>query len=223
MSETYLRPKQVQEMFGVSATCLKKWRAAGKIQCIYTPGGQARYILSSLVGDAPEEKRDQRSICYARVSTREQKEDLERQVEFFRSRYPNHEIIRDIGSGLNFKRKGFKAILDAAIQGNIREVVVTHKDRFCRYGFELFEHILESRSKGKFVVLNDKSTSPQEELINDLVSIITVFSSRLYGLRSHQVKRELQKLVQEAGTNEDSQVQIGGTNGSTEEGTGVDV
>jgi predicted site-specific integrase-resolvase len=116
---------------------------------------------------------------------------LETQVEFFRTRYPDYEIIKDLGSGINFKRKGFLSILDSAVKGDISEVVVTHKDRLCRFGFELIERIITEHSKGKIVVLDKKETSPEKELVDDLLSIVTVFSSRLYGLRSHTVKKKI--------------------------------
>jgi hypothetical protein len=102
-------------------------------------------------------------------------------------------IIKDIGSGLNFKRKGFNSILDFAIKGDIQEVVVTHKDRLCRFGFELIERIITEYSNGKIVVLNQEKTSPEKELVDDLISIVTVFSSRLYGLRSHSIKKQIKE------------------------------
>ena len=137
---------------------------------------------------------NKRNICYCRVSSSSQKEDLERQVEFFRCKYPNHEIIKDIGSGLNFKRKGFNSILDFAIKGDIGEVVVTHKDRLCRFGFELVLRIIES-TNGKILVLDKEETSPEKELVNDILSIITVFSSRLYGFRSNSIKNKIRKAI----------------------------
>ena len=128
------------------------------------------------------------------------KEDLERQVEFFRCKYPNHEIIKDIGSGLNFKRKGFNSILDFAFKGDIGEVVVTHKDRLCRFGFELVLRIIES-TNGKILVLDKEETSPEKELVNDILSIITVFSFRLYGLRSHAIKNKIREATSSCSEN----------------------
>jgi hypothetical protein len=93
--------------------------------------------------------------------------------------------------GINFKRKGFNTILDSAIRGDIEKVVVTYRDRLCRFGFELIQKIITTQSNGKIVVLNNKETTPEQELVTDLISIITVFSARLYGLRSHQVKNRI--------------------------------
>jgi predicted site-specific integrase-resolvase len=139
-----------------------------------------------------------KKICYCRVSTASQKEDLARQIQFFKLNYPDYTIISDNGSGINFKRKGFKTILDDAIKGYIEEVVVTHKDRLCRFGFELIEGIIREQSNGKIVVLNQKKTSPEQELVDDLISIITVFSSRLYGLRSNSIKNKIRTQIKDS-------------------------
>ena len=95
-------------------------------------------------------------------------------------------IIKDIGSGLNFKRKGLQKIIDYAIKGEVCEVVVAYKDRLARFGYDLVEHLIEEYSNGKIVVLNNKDMSPEEELTKDLVAIINVFSSRLNGLRKYK-------------------------------------
>ena len=194
----YIRPEDAIRQLKVSAGTLRLWSDQGKIEYIKTTGGHRRYCLESTLNINKEKFHNKpifatgKYICYCRVSTRSQKEDLERQVEYFRHKYPSYEIIKDIGSGINFKRKGFNSILDDAIKGNIREVVVTHKDRLCRFGFELILRIIES-SNGKIVVLNKEETSPEKELVNDIISIITVFSSRLYGLRSHSIKKQIKE------------------------------
>lgn len=184
--DTFLTPLEASKILNVTTRTLFTWQKEGKIKCIRTSGNHKRYLLSSLP-NYKSNKRQQRKICYCRVSSHGQKDDLERQVRFFKDTYPDYEIVKDIGSGLNFKRKGFKAILDSSIKGNIGEIVVTHRDRLCRFGFELIEQIL-SHSNGKIVVLNREETSPEKELVDDLISIVTVFSSRVYGLRSIQNK-----------------------------------
>jgi len=191
MNEPLYTPREAARILQVTTRTLYNWDKEGRIRCIKTNAGHRRYILPHV-----SNKRG-RKICYCRVSTRGQKKDLERQIEFFKNEYPNHEIISDYGSGINFKRKGFTTLLDSAVKGNISEVVVTYKDRLCRFGFELLQRIIENHSNGKIVVLDRKETSPQEELVNDLLSIVTVFSSRLYGLRSHAIKRKIQKTIQE--------------------------
>jgi excisionase family DNA binding protein len=192
MSTTeYLTPKQASKRFNVSQRTLLNWSYSGKIESVRTKGNHRRYIASSFIKE--EQKDNRQKICYCRVSTASQKEDLERQIEYFRDKFPNHKIVKDIGSGINFKRKGFNTILDSAIRGNIEEVVVTHKDRLCRFGYELINRIIREHSNGKIMVLDQKKTSPEEELVNDLISIVTVFSSRLYGLRSHSIKKKIKE------------------------------
>ncbi|MEZ5672371.1 MAG: IS607 family transposase [Thiotrichaceae bacterium] len=99
-------------------------------------------------------------------------------------RYPNHELIEDIGSGLNFKRKGFNALLERIMSGNVAEIVVAHRDRLCRFGFELIESIA-NKHNCNIVVLDNSQLSPQSELINDLLSTIHVFSRRINGLKKY--------------------------------------
>ena len=197
-NEKLYRPEEAAKLLNVCSQTLVNWENNGRIKCVRTKGNHRRYLYSDLISFIPSEpdtiKNNRRKICYCRVSSFGQKEDLERQIRYFRGKYPDHEVIKDIGSGINFKRKGFNSILDSAIKGNIEEVVVTHKDRLCRFGFDLIERIISETSNGKIVVLNHTETSPQEELVNDLVSIITVFSSRLYGLRSHGIAKKISSL-----------------------------
>jgi excisionase family DNA binding protein len=223
MSDQYIRPEEACKLLRVTTRTLFRWESKGLLHSIRTKGGHRRYLRSEILKQEEQESEDdRRRICYCRVSSRGQKEDLERQIEYFRNKYPHHEIISDYGSGINFKRKGFNSILDSALQGNIAEVVVTHKDRLCRFGFDLVERIISGHSNGKIVVLDQQKTSPQEELVDDLISIITVFSSRLYGLRSHSLKRQIKE--QATKTSQDSQDEIvsngGGKNQSpTDDGT----
>ena len=184
-----LRPQEVAEFYKVSPNTLKNWEKEGKLTSVKTRGGHRRYLRSEIFPE--ENESQQRRVCYCRVSSPSQREDIGRQVEFFEQNYPNHEIIKDIGSGLSSKRKGFNSILDAGIKGDLKEVVVTYRDRFCRFNFDLFEGIIQKYSQGKIVVLNQPETSPEQELVSDLLSIITVFSGRLHGLRSSSLKKRI--------------------------------
>lgn len=194
---TYIRPEEAARIIHVTAGTLRSWAIDGKIRFTRTKGKHRRYELSDVIrlGDADAEPVNdklvsKRKICYARVSTYGQKKDLETQIEFLKGKFPTHEIIRDLGSGLNFKRKGLLSILESASRGDIEELVITHRDRLCRFGFELFEKLLEYNG-GRIVVLNNDTKSPENELVQDLLSIITVFSSRFYGLRSYSLKRQI--------------------------------
>lgn len=176
----YITSKNACEHFGIHANTLRKWADDGKISHIRSPSGQRLYDVSS-VG----KKIDTRTkICYARVSSASQKEDLERQVLFLKQKYPDYEVVTDVGSGLNFKRKGFRRVLESVLSNSVSEIVVAHRDRLCRFGFELVQWICD-KSYTKLVVLEQTSLSPTEELTKDLLSIIHVFSCRLYGLRKY--------------------------------------
>ena len=176
----YITSKNACEHFGIHANTLRKWADDGKISHIRSPSGQRLYDVSS-VG----KKVDNRTkICYARVSSASQKEDLERQVLFLKQKYPDYEVVTDVGSGLNFKRKGFRRVLESVLSNSVSEIVVAHRDRLCRFGFELVQWICD-KSDTKLVVLEQTSLSPTEELTKDLLSIIHVFSCRLYGLRKY--------------------------------------
>jgi len=173
--------RKAKEFFGVSAPTLRKWADTGKIESVRTPSGQRLFKLSSF------NKGARRYICYCRVSSASQKDDLRSQVRFVQEAFPNYEIIKDIGSGLNWKRKGFNALLDAILRGEVARVVVAHKDRLCRFGFEMFRRVASYHGT-EIVVLDDTQLSPAQELTADLISIIHVFSCRLYGLRKYATK-----------------------------------
>lgn len=193
--------REATDTIKVAAETLRRWELEGKIESTRTPGNHRRYNLRKYFQQNPPlvsandiEKGVFDALCtsksrilYARVSTREQKEDLERQTSILKTRFPHYELITDIGSGMSFKRKGFKTLVERIIHGEIEEIVVTHRDRLSRFGFDLITLILEkSNPKGRILVLDDKKSSPEQELSDDLISIITVFSARLYGLRSHK-------------------------------------
>jgi predicted site-specific integrase-resolvase len=147
--------------------------------------------LHGLFGQPKSNEPEKAKICYARVSSAHQKPDLERQVEDLHKAYPEHEIVQDIGSGLNWKRPGFKALLERVLGGNVDEVVVAHRDRLCRFAFELVEQIFQ-HYKVKLVVLNAYA-SPESELSDDLLAITTVFVAKHNGQRSaaNRKKRKL--------------------------------
>jgi len=194
MDDKYIRPKEACELLGISTRTLYTWSTEGKLKYEKTKGGQRRYLRRSVLSLSEDTPQPGDRVCYARVSTISQKKDLGRQIELLRSKYPDHEIVSDIGSGLNFKRKGFNSLLDRCIRGDIQEIVVTHKDRLCRFGFDLFERLLKENSNGNIVVLDEGDTTPEKELINDLIAIITVFSARVHGLRAWKYRKSLKEL-----------------------------
>ena len=189
-TERYVRATNIKKMYDVSYTTLRRWAEDGKIRC--TDGAKRLYHLGDVQfqfngrGTSIEPRR---KICYARVSSSHQKEDLERQIELLKSEFPNNEFITDIGSGLNWKRKGFKTLLDGIIGGMVEEVAISYKDRLCRFGYELIEYLCE-KFNTKLVVLHKTiEPTPETELSEDLLSIITIFVARNNGLRSGKNKK----------------------------------
>ena len=172
---------------GVHPNTLRNWANEGRIKFVKTATGQRRYDLSTLVRDGTENEKKGSSICYCRVSSTKQRDDIERQAAKMHELYPSYEIVTDIGSGLNFKRKGFISILERAMRGDVQELVVAHRDRLCRFGFDLVEWIIE-KNGGRVMVLDNLEVSPYTELTQDLLSILQVFSRRLHSLRKYGTK-----------------------------------
>ena len=180
MPKKYVTPKEAQAILGVSEKTLRNWDKQGKIRAIRTPSGHRRYDTSSIT------KRENRtSIIYARVSSHKQKADLNRQADYLHSLYPEAEVIKEIGSGLNYNRKKLKAILERVMSGDVERLVVGHKDRLARFGFELLRWICELNNT-ELVVCNNIKLSPEREIVEDILAIVHVFSCRLYGLRKYQ-------------------------------------
>lgn len=186
MNEEYLTPAQAAKYLGVHPQSLRRWEREGKITSFRTPGGTRRFRKEE-IEEAAGKRRPTVTVCYARVSTSSQRDDLERQLEYLSQRYPEAELISEVGSSLNFKRKKLRSILGRVMQHDIQRIIVAHPDRLCRFGFELVKWLCEENGC-ELVVLNDRKLSPEQELVSDLLSIIHCFSSRLYGLRKYRKK-----------------------------------
>ena len=123
------------------------------------------------------------------MSSQKQKEDLDRQINLMKQLYPSHRIISDIGSGLNFKRKGLQELINMAIKNQLDEIVVAYKDRLARFGFELIENIVKTHSNGKIKILNkSEEKTPSEELTEDIIAIMNVYVAKVNGLRKYEKK-----------------------------------
>ncbi|MCV3216204.1 IS607 family transposase [Plectonema radiosum NIES-515] len=183
-SDVYKTPSEAASHFGVCLHTLRRWEKAGLIKALRTPSGQRRYDLTSYQG-IQSTGRKRATITYARVSSRGQKADLDRQVSVLKSLYPDSELITDVGSGLNFKRPGLRTLLGRVRQGDVGLVVVAHKDRLARFGFDLIQWLCE-QDNTKLVVLNQDNLSPEREMVEDILAVIHVFSCRLYGLRKYK-------------------------------------
>ena len=188
---------QASEILGVSISTLRRWEMVGKLVPIRTAAGHRRYNLDEIKPGflhAPEKER--RTIAYARVSSHDQKEDLERQkqvLELYCARQGwTFEIVSDLGSGMNYHKKGLKRLLDELVEGRIGRLVITHKDRLLRFGAELVFAICEAKGVEVVILNQGDDTAFEEDLAKDVLEIITVFSARLYGSRS----RKNQKLLE---------------------------
>ncbi|BAZ14331.1 ISSoc2, resolvase [Calothrix sp. NIES-4071] len=187
----HVTPKEAAELLGVSTSSLRRWENEGKLRAIRTPGGQRRFVLAEVEKVAGV--RTIVTVLYARVSTNGQRDNLNSQIEYLKSKYPNGEVVSEIGSGLNFRRKKFIAVLERINSGDVNQLVVAHPDRLFRFGFELVKWIC-STAGCELLVESQSKLSPEAELVQDMLSIIHCFSSRLYGLRKYagQVKKDLQ-------------------------------
>ena len=180
----YIPLRKAVEFLGLSTTTLRKYADEGKIKSIRTPSGQRLFDVDSFQR-SQSTTTSSTVVCYCRVSSAKQRDDLARQVQFLRDRYPEAEIIQEIGSGLNFQRKGLQSLLVRLMRGDQLQIVVADRDRLCRFGFELFEFMVQQNG-GELVVLDPSAHCPESELTADLLAILHVFSRRMPGLRSYR-------------------------------------
>ena len=184
MDGKYVCGAEIKKILGVADSTLREWADTGKIKSFRTPGGQRRYEITDLFTGPSAITKPKSGIVYARVSSGKQRDDLDRQVAFLRIKYPDHIVITDIASGINWKRKGLKTILELANKGDIYEVVVAARDRLCRFAFELIEHVLSIHNV-RITVLDAAEMSPERELQDDLLSIVQIFCCRRNGKRRY--------------------------------------
>ena len=183
-------------LLGVSPTTLRRWEASGRLRPTRTVGNQRRYSLQALdpsFADGMESSR--KTYAYARVSSHDQKEDLIRQAQVLELHCAANgwtfEVITDLGSGINYHKKGLKKLLADIIAGRVERLVIAHKDRLLRFGAELIFAICECKAVEVVIVNKGQETTFEEDLTKDVLEIITVFSARLYGSRSHKNKKLL--------------------------------
>jgi len=188
---------EAAKALGVSITTLRRWEAAGRLNAEHTAGGHRRYDLAKLRPEMfrTDGEANRRTVAYARVSSHDQKDDLERQkqvLELYCARQGwTFEVVADLGSGMDYHKKGLKKLLAAIIDGEIGRLVITHKDRLLRFGAELVFALCEAKNVEVVILNQGEDTTFEEDLAKDVLEIITVFSARLYGSRS----RKNQKLL----------------------------
>nr|MDO8043700.1 IS607 family transposase [Candidatus Baldrarchaeota archaeon] len=183
--------KEASKLLGVHIRTIQKWDKAGKIRCVRTVGGKRRVPESEIkriLGIHEERK----IIGYVRVSSNTQKDDLERQIELIKSyareRDWEIEILKDIGSGLKEDRRSFQKLLRMVMNKEISKVIVAYPDRLTRFGFKTLEQFFKSYGT-EIIVVNREEKTPQEELVKDLITIISHFAGKLYGMRSHKYRK----------------------------------
>ena len=187
--------KQAANQLGVSVSTLRRWDETGVLVAQRTPKGHRRYDLSKINPNLTRNKVEQqrKTIAYARVSSHDQKSDLQRQIEIFElycsAQGWSFEVISDLGSGMNYHKKGLKRLLDDILDNKIDRLVLTHKDRLLRFGAELVFALCEARQVEVVIINQGENLSFEEELAQDVLEIITVFSARLYGSPSKKNKK----------------------------------
>ena len=193
---------EAAEVLGVSITTLRRWEAAGKLVAEHTAGGHRRYDLAKLRPElfraADQGKR--KTIAYVRVSSPDQKDDLERQQQLLQHYCTRQgwtfDVVADLGSGVNYHKKGLRRIISDMLDGEVGRLVITHKDRLLRFGAELVFAICEAKNVEVVILNQGEDTGSEEDLANDVQEIVTVFGARLYGSRSRRHQKLLDRVKQ---------------------------
>ena len=187
---------EAARLLGVSIPTLRRWEESGKLVPERTAGKHRRYDITKLKPELAIADTTRTTIAYARVSSHDQREDLERQkqvLELYCAQHGwNFALLSDLGSGMNYHKKGLRRLLDAILSGDVGRLVITHKDRLLRFGAELVFAICEAKNVEVVILNQGEECSFEEDLAKDVLEIITVFSARLYGSRSHKNKKLLE-------------------------------
>ncbi|WP_066062043.1 IS607 family transposase [Neobacillus soli] len=203
--EKLFRMNDAAKILGVTIKTLQRWDHSGKATFVRTPNGQRRLPeseINRLIGTDADKVNETNLVIYARVSSHEQKMkgDLQRQIDFIKrhmdlNSFQQVTVIEDVGSGLNDKRKGLVKIMKLAEAGLITDLAIRYRDRLTRFGFHYLQTYFESHQV-TLHILDDQTEekAPQEELVDDLIAIITSFSGKLYGIRSHKNKMVEEKV-----------------------------
>ena len=195
---------QFAKAIGKTTKTLRNWDKAGVLKPARVEESGFRYYsqeqLNHFLGLKPEKQEQKKIIGYCRVSSPKQKDDLERQIEnvkmYMYAKGYQFEIITDIGSGIDYNKKGLNQLLDMVINSEVEKIVILYKDRLIRFGYELIETVCDKFGTAIEIIDNTEKTE-QQELVEDLVQIVTVFSCRLQGKRVHRAKKMIQELLQD--------------------------
>ena len=207
---TNYKPKEFAELLNVSVKTLQRWDREKTLVANRTPTNRRYYTYDQYLQfkGIGRDTDSRKIVIYTRVSTRNQTDDLENQVDFLQQ-YVNakgliaDDIVRDYGSGLNYNRKKWNQLLNEVMENKIKVIFISHKDRFVRFGFDWFEKFC-NKFNVEIVVVKNEKLSPPEELVQDIVSILQVFSCRLYGLRKYKKQIEGDETIAKGVQNGDS-------------------
>ncbi|MDJ0717679.1 MAG: IS607 family transposase [Prochloraceae cyanobacterium] len=200
MNKRFVKIGEAAELLGVSIETMRRWEKSGElVPDRKTRGGTRYYEIGKLLN---AENNDYPTICYARVSSHDQKQDLDRQQELLEAYCAakgwRTQTIRDLGSGMNYRNKGLQKLLEMILQKKMKRLVLTTKDRLLRFGSELIFSLCELQGIEIVIIHKGEQPSFEEELATDVLEIITIFSARLYGSRSKKNRKLMESLQQEA-------------------------
>ncbi|WP_062662910.1 IS607 family transposase [Aeropyrum camini] len=199
MSERLLHPREASRRLGIHYVTLKRWIYSGKIRAVQTPTGRwmiPESEVERIIGGKVEE-REVRAVIYARVSSNDQRSDLERQIQYLTQYcsakgYKVVDILSDVASGLKTSRRGLLKLFKYVADRQVDVVVVTYKDRLTRFGFEYLEYFFKKCGVRIEVIYSEEPKDAYQELVEDLLAIVTSFAGKLYGMRSHRKRKLVQ-------------------------------
>ncbi|MGB3510978.1 MAG: IS607 family transposase [Microcoleaceae cyanobacterium] len=190
---------EAADLLGVSTKTIRRWETEGRIKSTRTEGGHRRFTVTDLIGNKQD---NSLTVAYARVSSHDQKDDLERQkivLETYCAKQGwSFEVISDLGSGLNYRKKGLIKLIKLICSDQVERLVLTHKDRLLRLGSDLIFTLCEVFGTELVIINRSEDSTFEEVLAEDVLEIITIFSARLYGSRNHENKQIVKQLKEVA-------------------------
>ena len=210
MENRFVKIGEAAKLIGTTPQVLRLWEKTGELlPARKTKGGTRYYSTASLLtldtSDAP-------TICYARVSSRDPKDDLDRQHQvleaYCAAKGWRTQVIRDLGSGMNYNKKGLRQLLEMILRRDMKRLVLTHKDRLLRFGAECVFALCEMQGIEVVIIHQGERPTFEEELAQDVLEIITVFSARLYGARSHKARKTIEALTEAHKASQPKQIEM---------------
>ena len=187
---------KIADIYGVTCQTIRNWESEGMFTVKRTRGRHRRFLLDEIIGQENEEKR---TVIYSRVSSHDQKADLKRQTEDLEKYCKKHEFdeietIEEIGSGMNYRKRGLRKLIAAVIKGKVKRIVVNFKDRLMRFGSEILAHLCALKEVEIIEVSEPTEKTFEQQLVDDVLMIMTVYTSKIYGKRSHRNRKKRMQL-----------------------------